>query len=355
MIQPTLSRTVIDVPSPRPTTTRQKSGQSPLATLVRRYDVGDAVRFHPLSTGLLNRSFKVTTTGGEYFLKHYLDAAPEAIGYQHQATAILADAGLPVMPPLRDATGRTWLSVRGRRFALFPWVDGAHREGVALTGDCAARLGDLLARVHRQLAVVLAPTQQTLVVPTPTVAGSMDRVNELLTLVRRQPVRDGLDELAEHRLVERRHMLYQYAHRRPDPGDTLLSGYVHGDLHPLNLLYQGREPIAILDWDRLGVQPYTEELVRAASLFFRSADEGLDTTKIRRYVAAYRAVQDLDDAQLASAVHRLWWDRLNDFWMLEGRYQRRDRRCDSLFLGVTTLVSWWNEHYDEVLRAFLCR
>ncbi|MER7110332.1 MFS transporter, partial [Streptomyces sp. NPDC000229] len=35
------------------------------------------------------------------------------------------------------------------------------------------------------------------------------------------------------------------------------AGYtlMHGDFHPLNLLYRGAEPAAIIDWDRLGVQP----------------------------------------------------------------------------------------------------
>lgn len=35
--------------------------------------------------------------------------------------------------------------------------------------------------------------------------------------------------------------------------------WAHGDVHPFNLLYEGDARAAIVDWDRLGVQPRAEE------------------------------------------------------------------------------------------------
>jgi len=51
-------------------------------------------------------------------------------------------------------------------------------------------------------------------------------------------------------------------------------------------------------------------------------------------------------------VHRLWWERLCDFWMLQWRYQRGDRSCDHLFPGAAALAEWWTAHRARVLNAF---
>ncbi|MGI5338934.1 phosphotransferase [Streptomyces sp. CA-181903] len=176
-------------------------------------------------------------------------------------------------------------------------------------------------------------------------------IEELLVLVRRGP-RDSFDELAEHRLVERRALLERHAHRRPPPAATPARGWVHGDFHPLNLLYRDAEPAAIVDWDRLGVRPRAEEAVRAAVIFFLRPDGTLDFAKIRPYARAYRRTTGAGPEELAAAVHRVWWERLNDFWMLRWRYQLGDHRADPGFPASAALAVWWTGSYEDVRDAF---
>jgi hypothetical protein len=52
-------------------------------------------------------------------------------------------------------------------------------------------------------------------------------------------------------------------------------------------------------------------------------------------------------------VHRVWWERLTDFWIPVWRYELDDQRADSLFAGTFALVPWWTENYEKVLEAFL--
>jgi homoserine kinase type II len=340
---------------------RAAAKASPLVALTGRYELDGAVTgFQPLSEGLMNRNWRIVTTAGDWFLKHYLDAGPRQIAFQHQVTTALAQAGLPVPTPLRARSGATMVTAKGRHFALYPWVAGHHRRGLELPPDGCAALGRLLGRLHTQLGRVLPPIQQTLLVSTAGVARTLARIDELLGLVRAQPARDGFDELAERRLLERRGLLVELAGLRPPEADTLLVGYVHGDFHALNLLYQegaGGEPVAILDWDRLGVRPYTTELVRASTLLFGYDDErGLDLERVGVFVDAYReAFPWLSVGEIRSAVHRLWWERLCDFWMLHWRYQRGDRSCDHLFPGAAALVEWWTSHRKRVLDAFAAK
>ncbi|MGY1499361.1 phosphotransferase [Streptomyces sp. QTS52] len=176
-------------------------------------------------------------------------------------------------------------------------------------------------------------------------------IDDLLAHVRRHRPTDAFDELARHRLLERRALLEQHVDRRPPPGGSV--GWVHGDFHPFNLLYKGDAPAAIVDWDRLGVQPRAEETVRAAAIFFVRPTGTLDLPKARAYARAYRRAAGAAPSELAAAVHRVWWERLNDFWMLRWHYERGDTRADSQFPAASALAVWWTREYDAVCEAFV--
>ncbi|WP_418961426.1 phosphotransferase [Streptomyces tritici] len=326
----------------------------PVGALLRRYrEAGEPLSCVPVTQGLLNRGYRLATTRGAYFLKQHVDA-PTAdratITRQHQATQRLHALGLPVAPPLADSAGRTVAVVDGHCYALHPWVEGRHRDGAQLTASGSHRLGALLGHVHTCLAQVME---------TPPPGGAYESadpertvrvVDDLLRLARAHRPRDGFDELAEHRLTERRALLAEHAHRRPPPASA--GGWVHGDFHPLNLLYRGAKPAAIVDWDRLGVQPRAEEAVRAAAIFFVGPTGRLPLAKVRAYARAYRRAAGADAAELAAAVHRVWWERLNDFWILRWRYQLHDRRADPQFPAVSALAVWWTKEYEAVRDAF---
>lgn len=327
---------------------------SPLAALLRRYGIAEVLGFRPLDEGLLNRSFAVRTGSGPLFLKHYLDQDPHSILAQHAATAALAARGLPVVSPLRDLAGRTLASRGARLFALFPWAEGAHRPGLTLELAQCRELGALLGRLHRELVAILGPVGQPLMQPANRVEEARAKALRLLDLLRGRPVREGIDDLAEFRLVERLGLLAKLADRRPPERAQLTVGHVHGDFHGLNVFHAADGEItAVVDWDRLGVQPYGEELVRSALIFFVDPHDGqLDLPRVREYVHGYVSTQPWMADELPASVHRLWWERLTDFWMLTWRYERQDERTDEQFPAASALVVWWTHHYEKVLDAF---
>ncbi|MEV6793707.1 phosphotransferase [Streptomyces sp. NPDC051320] len=324
----------------------------PVADLLLRYDsAGTALSCEPVAQGLLNRGYRLATTHGDFFLKHHLDGDPTAISRQHRATRRLEELGVPVAPPLAGADGDTVTVIGGRCYALHPWIDGRHRDGAQLSTAGSRRLGALLGLVHTGLEQVMenesAPPPHASADPVHTLSVIEDL---LARLASRPEPRDAFDELAEHRLRERRRLLERHAHRRPPAGAP--GGWVHGDFHPFNLLYRGAEPAAIIDWDRLGVQPRAEEAVRAAAIFFVGPTGELELPKVRAYARAYRRAAAAQPAELAAAVHRVWWERLNDFWVLRWRYRLDDRRADALFPAASALVVWWTREYDAVREAF---
>ncbi|MEU5434122.1 phosphotransferase [Streptomyces sp. NPDC020719] len=382
----------------------------PVRDLLRRYaSLGEPLACEPVAQGLLNRGYRLATTRGEYFLKHHLDGDHQAIARQHDATRRLQTLGVPVAPPVPDDDGDTVTVLGGRCYALHPWIHGRHRDGAQLGAVGSRRLGALLGLVHtcleeimegrtpgtqadprtaaqpesrtgaqrgaqpRTHAGVHIPAQAHTSTHTQTIAPMDARtgapadagpathasadpadtfalIDDLLARTRRRRPRDSFDELAEHRLRERRVLIEEHAHRRPPAQPA--GGWVHGDFHPLNLLYQGKEPAAIVDWDRLGVQPRAEEAVRAAVIFFVRPAGELELDKVRAYARAYRLATGADPAELAAAVHRVWWERLNDFWILRWRYQLHDRRADPQFPAASALAVWWTSEYEAVCEAF---
>ncbi|MGY1436887.1 phosphotransferase [Streptomyces reniochalinae] len=333
--------------------------QGTLDVLLGRYaDMGDPVACEPVSHGLLNRGYRVTTTRGRYFLKHHLDgqAARARIECRHRAAARLGELGLPVVPAVPDAEGRSVVvAADGRCFALHPWIEGGHRHGSELSLTQCAGLGTLLGRVHTRLARAGVPKAPRGAVSADP-AATYETIGALLERVRARRRRDSFDELAEHRLTERRALLRHHARERPDAVQDRFYGWVHGDFHPLNLLYAPggatARVVAILDWDRLGVQPRAEEAVRGAAIFFLRPGGTLDLRRVRAFARAYRGGARAPREELAAAVHRVWWERLNDFWMLRWRYERSDGRVDVQFPAAAALVVWWTAHYEAVRAAF---
>lgn len=354
------------VPAPRRSAGIESTGSdtpaaavmpSPLAAFLRRYDVGAPVGFRPLGLGMLNRGYQVTTTTGRYFLKHYLRTDLAHIRFQHQVTAAMPDRGVPAVPPLADRNGRTVTSVNGRHFALFPWIVGRHRWGRHLSLAGAARIGRLLGRAHAAMEAVLPAVQQPLLERARTAEDAERTARRLLAAIRRRPTHDHIDRLAQVRLTERCDMLERLADHRPPDHEAVRVGYVHGDFHPLNVLHGGGagedEPVAVLDWDRVGVQPLTEELARAAVIYFSRGDGSLDLARVQAMVNGYHGVMRLPREEYARGAHRLWWERLTDFWMLEWRYDLDDPRCDPQYPAQSALVPWWTDRLDEVTRAFI--
>ncbi|MFI9319493.1 phosphotransferase [Kitasatospora aureofaciens] len=335
--------------------------RSALVEVLARFRVGRLLTAEPVAEGLLNRGYRVTTEAGDYFLKCYVDTAtasrPKILAH-HRAMTDLNALGLPVAPPLSCADrGGTVTAPNGRMFALFPWVDGRHRHGTELEPARCDALGTLLGRLHGALDDVCAPLDPPAGYRSADPLDSAELARELRRRAREHRPYGDLDALVEQRLGERLELLAEHAHRRPDPLDAPPTGWTHGDFHGLNLLYDegpdGERVAAVLDWDKLGPQPRAEEAVRAATLLFNDRTTGtLDLVRVRRYSQAYRASGAATAEHLAAAVHRVWWERLNDFWMLQWRYQRADHRADPLFPASAGQLAWWCQEYEQVLDAF---
>jgi Ser/Thr protein kinase RdoA (MazF antagonist) len=327
---------------------------STLHQVADAFRLGPVVRADVVTEGLMNRNWRVTTTLGDWAIKQVLDVDAAAARRQHRATTALARLGLPVPVPV--TTGDDSVVIVGDAvYAVLPWANGTHRHGLTLTIHEAAVLGELLVHLHTALAETMPPAPHSLVAAVTDLATAHTKINRNLDLITQRPRRDEFDHYAEAQLHRRRDLLDQTADLRPTAGTPVEPcGHTHGDFQYLNLLWNRGSVSAVLDWDRLDVRPLGLEIARSATLLFGYGDErGLDLDRIAAFSTGYRQRQPIADADLADAVHRLWWERVsNDLWQLRLHYDNNDTSCDHLFTSASAVLGWWTTHRDAVTAAF---
>lgn len=329
-----------------------------LATVRRvadAFDLGAVTGVETVAAGLMNRTWRVTTGRGVWAVKEIVDVTVDQARRQHRAATALADHGLPVPVPV-VAGDDTVAVIDGAAFGVLPWVTGEHRGGLDLRMSDAAAVGRLLARLHLALAAVMPAAANRSIVAVTDAGTATAQIDRYLAAIARRATRDTFDRFAEAELHRRRLLLDRVAVLRPAEGIPVRPcGWTHGDFQHLNLLWQAGRVCAVLDWDRLDVRPLGLEVVRSATLLFGFGDaRGLDLNRVTAFTAGYRTTNpDLTDADLADAVHRLWWERVsNDLWHLRLHYDRGSNSCDHYFHSASALLTWWTDHRHDVAAAF---
>ncbi|MES9542345.1 phosphotransferase [Actinomadura sp. NPDC000600] len=327
-------------------------GPEPLPPrLLKRWEIGAPGTTTPLATGSGDRSWRVDTADGAFFLREHVGPDRRRVLFQHGVTAALDAAGLPVLAPVPARGGRTLVTAAGRGYVLYPWVGGRGRGGLELTFAQCEALGELLGRLHAALDELTPPVQQSMLVPTPRAADAAAAVEEMLRDVPGGEDGTDFDALTARRLRERRDLLTEFAGHQPPDIEVSTVGHLHGSFHAEHLRYGGSGNVtAVLGWGGLTTGPVAGEVVRSAARLFACEDErGLDLDRVEAFVRGHRSAFPLDAGQIQSAVHREWWERLCDVAPLRHRYLGEDGAGER---GPATLVSWWSANLDRTLDAF---
>jgi len=326
-----------------------------VADIAQAFGLGNVGSVTYLATGLMNRNWRITTQAGEFALKQIIDVPVPTARRNLRVLAALNEAGVPACPPVLTAAGDPVVEVDERGYCVLPWLDGFHLEGPDLTLAQAHQLGAVVGRIHESLnhldpALGLPPA-------TTRPTGRVVQPDEAVAEARRYQVlakeAGGLFDQAVVDLLDQRIALIEkHSTQRPATDQPHgPCGWTHGDLQYRNVIWCDGHVGAVIDWDRIRIRPFAEEIARTATIQFGNP-EGLDLERVAAFVAGYRTIIPIDDAALADGVHRLWWKRMSDFWHLDFHYDRGDGGCDDLFISGEALLYWWTGHATEVHTAF---
>ncbi|GHB74190.1 hypothetical protein GCM10010377_75720 [Streptomyces viridiviolaceus] len=327
---------------------------SDLSVLAEAFGLGEPIKHDFLPDGLMNHNWQVTTTHGRYAVKRIKDVSLEKARRNLTALSALARGQIPVCVPLRTTSGDLVAEVGSHAYCVLPWIDGSHQRGVDLSASQVAELGIMLGRIH--LALVTQPPgnapDQLPPAKVTSVAEAVTASERFSDIVGSSAAPSEFDRTVAKFMERRRILLDKYAHLRPAAGIPLGPfGWTHGDFQYRNVLWRDGQIAAVLDWDRLGVRPYAEEVARTAQVQF-GVDGRFDLKRLRGFIDGYRSVVPLSDDAALDGVRRLWWKRMTDYWQLEFHYNRGDHSCDHLFTTDEELLNWWTDRLGEVEAAF---
>jgi homoserine kinase type II len=253
------------------------------ARVASQHGLGACLGVVPISAGTVNSNYFLDTDAGRVFVRLYEQQEVDGVAYEWQLLDHLSAGGVRV-PPRVSGPEPGAVRVSGKPVAVFRAVTGEDLCQARVTRDRAHAVGAALARAHRVGASfpVIREGRFTL--------GDVSRLLHHAASAQRPELREVLprlealaDELA-----------------RDTPAD-LPRGVVHGDLFRDNVLWQGDELVALLDWESAshGVLAYDV----AVTVLAWCCGSALDWQLARAMVTGYRSERELDAAEWPG----LWW------------------------------------------------
>jgi homoserine kinase type II len=284
----------------------------------------------PLHAGSVNSNFRlVDRAGAHYFGRIYEEQGTDGALSELRLLTELARLDVPVTEPLRTRAGPV-AHVRGKPFALYPWVDGEIFCHPRVTEVHCAAVGRALAQLH------LATPKVT------PLAGGRFRVDDLLERL------DRIErESPEHRdaSLHIRRRLHHYSKRRnPD----VPAGVIHGDLFRDNVLFSGDRIAALIDFESASAGPFAFDLM--VTIHAWCYGDAFRPELVFAMLSGYHAERPLESAEREAllvegglAALRFATTRITDFSMraapgtAPGRdYRRFLARLEALEQGMLT-------------------
>ncbi len=271
----------------------------------------------PLSAGSVNSNFRLTDAAGQvYFARLYEEQDHAGAVREHALVAALDDAGVPVVRALKNQDGGSLADFQGKAFAVFPWRDGEILCQGRVTDVACHALGAALARVH--LCSSRAPALPEGRFRIPDLRERLKRVEaagraSLLPAV--VTIRARLDHYEVHR------------------ASNLEQGICHGDLFRDNVLWQGSELSALLDFESACRNNFAYDLMVTALAWCYGSEFNLGL--VQALFDGYGSVRPVPAAEAralrgegAIACLRFATTRLTDFSLrvLDGATPVRDFR-----------------------------
>lgn len=336
------------------------SVKAPLLADEHLFRICDAFQLGSISSvefiahGLMNRNWRLTTATRRYAVKQLRDAPVPVVRRNLRVVAALRDRGVPVCTPQLTRDGDSVIEIGAQAYCVLSWLDGGHPAGPHLTLAQAQHLGQVVGGIHRQLNN-LGPSAglPAAAAPMAGVVQPDEAIAEARRFQHAAALTNGPFDLAVTDLLERRiALIREHAAARPtDDRPQGPYGWTHGDLQYRNVIWTAGTIGAVIDWDRVNIRPFADEIARTATIQF-ATDHGLDLDRVAAFVAGYRSVIQIAPPDLADGFHRLWWKRMSNFWHLVYHYDRDDYGCDDLFISGEAFLHWWTAHRDDA-RAVL--
>ncbi len=261
------------------------------------YDVGVLLEMSPISSGIENTNYFVTTSGGRFVLTLFEKLAFDDLPYYLRLMAHLAERQVPCPKPVVSKTGELITALCGKPASLVSRLSGTSQMNP--TPEQCRDFGRQVAKLH--LGALDYPALQ------PNPRGPEWWVSTA------QRVRSYLND--SQRLLLSNELAFQSSHRF----DDLPRGPIHADLFRDNVLFEGSRVSGIIDFYFAGQDAWLYDLAIVVNDWCMTPEATLDPVRVNSLLDAYQEHRPLkpQEAQawpvmLRAGALRFWLSRLFD-------------------------------------------
>ncbi|MEO9029121.1 MAG: phosphotransferase [Ktedonobacteraceae bacterium] len=273
-------------------------------------------------TGTVHSTVLFSTSNGQRYawrVYRYTEEERERIVQEHALCAFVHAHGLPAITPLPLAAGATMLEHEGRFSALFPFAEGYQTLRGHLTQSEIAAMGRCLGELHHILRDY----------PAAPVQSRSFEVNQATTLAKLGEIEQAVtahEQAEEHHwvlflLAQRRNWLMKANEPNMQAFLALETQLIHGDYQETNLFFTNGRVSAIIDWDQAYTAPRAWEILRVLHYVGK-----LDVDFCCTFLATYRQILPLAQAELDIAAEVYSWMQAHSFWVYEELYLKGNTR-----------------------------
>ena len=297
--------------------------EATIAGLLREYGAVLTGPVERVPDSVSNENYRAPTTVGPLFVRRHQERRTfDRLEREQQAIAWAGANGLPVARPLSTPAGATLREAGGRWWSVYPWLEGWTYQRGSISPEEAARLGAIHGATHRVLARHPAGR---LALNTDLVWDTQASINALAEV---EPHVNARGNDLEKRLVRRQRELLESGAARPSSDFAGLPVTpTHGDFHERNVLFDATgEVAAIVDWERVCLQPPAFEVLRAVCFVLLLEDPLLSA-----YLQGYRRESRLDEHTIAPVIEAWRQSAMHNTWSLREYFFRANAATRQFF------------------------
>jgi homoserine kinase type II len=263
-----------------------------------RFNVGEFHLLTPISEGIENTNYFLTTSGGEFVLTLYERIPAEDLPFYLNFSAHLAKSGVAVPSPIADRSGALFSMLNGKPASITQKFPGRPHMQPSVN-DCAL-VGAELAKMH--LACQSFRGRMT------------NKRGPGWMLATYRKVR-GVVSVEQAELINR-----ELAHQRERRETRLPSGAIHADLFCDNVLFDNDRLSGFIDFGFAATDAFGYDLAITVNDWCIDEAGELAAEHTEAMLVSYAGVRALNDAEqvawpslLRLGALRFWLSRLDDF------------------------------------------
>lgn len=126
-------------------------GSAELTEVAAGFDLGTVQHFAAIAAGTINSNFELVTERGRFFARVNEGKAEADVAWEARLVTALAAGGVVTPPPMIARDGRPYAPLpneHAKWVSVFPWRGGKHLAPTEVTPERAGQLGAALAQLH---------------------------------------------------------------------------------------------------------------------------------------------------------------------------------------------------------------